>query len=303
MKTIYDVNPDILHAMVDGFSSTSTKLTAGSVLFVNSAGQISQDNAHFFWDATNQQLLVGSNVPIATSGVPIQGLESNAASVQSNVQNSAATGSASSDHVCTADNGTNSTNYVDMGINSSGYNDAAYTSGGADDSYLQAVGGHLTIITATATKAIKFFTGGTLLANLRATLSDTFLTLATGVGLVVPGQTKFGASVRYNFGSVITTSGATLTLTGAQMAAGTVFQETGTTAATFTLDTGTALSTAIPGVAVGDTIEFMVSNASSLAVTMAGATGTTLANVMVIPTLTSRIFWAVNTGANTWTIY
>ncbi len=103
--------------------------------------------------------------------------------------------------------------------------------------------------------------------------------------------------------AVVTNTASTLTLTGAQMAAKSIFQQTGTTAPTFTLDTGTALSTAIPGVAVGDVVSFVVSNASNQTITMAGATGTTLANAMTVLTLQNRTFYAINTGSNTWTIY
>jgi hypothetical protein len=104
-------------------------------------------------------------------------------------------------------------------------------------------------------------------------------------------------------GVVVTNSGSTETLSGANMAKGSIFQETGSTAATFTLDTGTALSTAVPGVQVGDTISFVVSNASTALVTIAGATGTTVTYVMTVPTLTTRTCYAINTGSNTWSIY
>lgn len=104
-------------------------------------------------------------------------------------------------------------------------------------------------------------------------------------------------------GTVVTNSSASLTLTGALMAANTIFQETGTTAATFTLDTGTALSTAIPNIAVGQMIWFVISNASTQTVTLAGATGTTLGGTMTVLTHITRTVYAVNTGSNTWTIY
>jgi hypothetical protein len=108
---------------------------------------------------------------------------------------------------------------------------------------------------------------------------------------------------RFVTGAVVTNSSGTLTLSAAQMAANSIFQETGTTPATFTLDTGANLSAAIPGVAVGETIDFVVSNASNQTITMSGASGTVLANVMTVPTLTTRIFFANCTGTNTWVIY
>ena len=117
-----------------------------------------------------------------------------------------------------------------------------------------------------------------------------------------PSSNRLG-NLRLVTGAVVTNSGASLTLTGANMSKNAIFQETGTTAATFTLDTGTNLSSAVSGVAVGDMVSFVVSNASTQTITMAGATGTTLANAMTVLTLQSRTFYAINTGANTWTIY
>ena len=128
-----------------------------------------------------------------------------------------------------------------------------------------------------------------------------------GSGGVVVTSTGSNSNVLtntvYNTGAVVTNSGASLTLTGANMAKNAVFQETGTTAATFTLDTGSALSTAIANVAVGYTVVFVVSNASTQTITMSGATGTTMSYSMTVPTLTTKTFYAINTGTNTWTIY
>jgi hypothetical protein len=103
------------------------------------------------------------------------------ATLQTNVQNLSADGSASSDVVATADNGSNVANFVDMGINSSGYNDSGYTSGGPDDAYLLVVGGNLGVIAGTATKSILFFTGGTTIDKLRATLADAGLTVVGAI--------------------------------------------------------------------------------------------------------------------------
>lgn len=38
-------------------------MTPGSVLFIGAGGQMTQDNANFFWDATNTRLGVGTNAP------------------------------------------------------------------------------------------------------------------------------------------------------------------------------------------------------------------------------------------------
>ena len=124
------------------------------------------------------------------------------ATLQNNIQNLSANGSSSSDVCATADNGSDTANFVDMGINSSGYNDAAYTSGGADDAYLLAKGGNLGILTGTATKTVSVYTGGTLAANKRATVSDTALTLGTGVALTgAAAITSSGGGIGYATGA------------------------------------------------------------------------------------------------------
>jgi hypothetical protein len=89
---------------------------------------------------------------------------------------------ASADFVAMNDIGDDTNYYIDLGINSSNYANAAYSMSGANDGYLYIVGGDLAIGTQTATKVVKFFTGDTVAANLRATISDT--------GLVVVGTTS-----------------------------------------------------------------------------------------------------------------
>ena len=45
---------------------TLSSLTPGSVLFANSSGLISQDNANFYWDNTNKRLGIGTSSPAYT---------------------------------------------------------------------------------------------------------------------------------------------------------------------------------------------------------------------------------------------
>ena len=85
--------------------------------------------------------------------------------------------SASSDYVATNDIGDDTAHYIDMGIVSSNYTDALWPILAANDGYVYINGGSLRIGTDTATKDIKFFTGGTLVENVRATISDTGLTV------------------------------------------------------------------------------------------------------------------------------
>jgi hypothetical protein len=48
-------------------SETFSNLTLGSIPFVGAAGLVSQDNANFFWDATNKRLAVGSGTAPSTT--------------------------------------------------------------------------------------------------------------------------------------------------------------------------------------------------------------------------------------------
>ena len=75
----------------------------------------------------------------------------------------------SSDFIAENDLGTETENFVDLGINSSTYNDAAFSAMGAGDSYLYAANNDLAIGTADAGQ-LKFFTGGTTSAQIRATI-------------------------------------------------------------------------------------------------------------------------------------
>jgi hypothetical protein len=80
---------------------------------------------------------------------------------------------------------------------------------------IRAIGGDLTVGTATATKVLKLHTGGTLAANLRATVSDTALTLATGVALAGAGAiTSSGGGIGYATGAGGTVTQGTSRTTG-----------------------------------------------------------------------------------------
>jgi len=194
-KTVDGVTPTTM-AFVDPTSSIQTQLnskgtftlpslTSGSILF-SDGSTIAQDNTNLFFNTTNKQLGVGTNTFLSTGNV-INAKATNTGTTQINVQNGSNGTSASSDMVATADTGTDSTNYVDMGINSSTYSDAGYTIGGPLSSYLYSNGGDLAIGTQTASKVIKFHTGGTLAANLRATISDTGFNLPTGLTYQING--------------------------------------------------------------------------------------------------------------------
>jgi hypothetical protein len=166
------------------YSSGGTVIQTGSA--GGTSGQVQYNNAgalagspNFTWDNTNQLLNIGQATILPFNPIAVSGTTNN--SVQMNIQNINSGTSASSDYVATSDTGTNTSNYVDMGINSSTYSDAGFTIGGPNDSYVYSNGGNLEFGTQTATKTIKFHTGGTLAANLRATISDTGLDLVNGL--------------------------------------------------------------------------------------------------------------------------
>lgn len=50
-------------APANGGTGTSTVFTTGSVVFSGASGIYSQDNANFFWDATNHRLGIGTSTP------------------------------------------------------------------------------------------------------------------------------------------------------------------------------------------------------------------------------------------------
>ena len=118
------------------------------------------------FNATNpEKLLVDAGT--TTSYNVISGKGSIDNYLQLNIQNNSAGNSASSDVVATANNGSETVNFIDMGINSSSYNAAAFNITGINDAYLYSTGNDLAIGNATANRAIKFFTAGTLAANER----------------------------------------------------------------------------------------------------------------------------------------
>lgn len=146
----------------------------------------------------NGQLLAVSNsaTPISLSNA-LADFEASANSyTQVNIRNASNGASASSDFVATADNGSDILHYIDMGVNSSGYSVGTWTINGADDGYLYEQSDNLAIGTA-ANKKLSFFTGGTLAANERMSISGTGLITiadANDIALGTTTGTKFGTA-------------------------------------------------------------------------------------------------------------
>ena len=94
-------------------------------------------------------------------------------------QNHSSSTYASTDFVATNNIGDDSHHFIDMGINGSNYSTSTWTVNGANDGYLYIDGGNLALGT-TATN-VKFFTDGTLSANVRATIDATGLRVVSTV--------------------------------------------------------------------------------------------------------------------------
>jgi hypothetical protein len=138
--------------------------------------------------------------------------------LQINVKNLSAGGSASSDIVASSNLGTESANFVDLGINSSGYtNTTLPVLSGAQTAYLYATGNDFVIGNATATKPLRFFTGGTANANERLRIDGTG---KVGIGKTAPtevlditGNVRFSGALMPNnipgvAGTILQSNGA-----------------------------------------------------------------------------------------------
>jgi len=182
---LYDLNNNRWDT--DGAGLATLELTAGNVymqtLWANNSGH--------FGGAFTGNLYPGAVVQ-ADSDV-------NSYSQILNQNHSSGT-NASTDFVATNDIGTDDVNYIDMGINSSTYSNPAFSISGANDGYLFINGGNLAIGTQSAGKNILFHTGNTTSDALRATITDS--------GLSVVGNVSAGNISANNI------SANTLTLTG-----------------------------------------------------------------------------------------
>lgn len=138
--------------------------------------------------------------------------------LQINVQNSSAGGTASSDLVATANNGNESSNFIDMGINSSGFTNTSYPIiGGANNAYLYSTGNDFVIGNGTASKSLRFFTGGFANVNERMRIDGTG---KVGIGTTTPSEVldvagNFELTGAFMPGNSAGTSGYLLTSAGA----------------------------------------------------------------------------------------
>jgi hypothetical protein len=133
--------------------------------------------------------------------------------------------------------------------------------------------------------------------------SGTVVIAGTSTGQVSIGRGGVGAIIESStIGSLGTTQNSTPS--AANLLGGVVTQTGATGAGTVTLPTGTQLSTAVIGVAVGDTFDCVFANlGGSQTLTITGATGSTVLGNAAVPTGKNAFLTFVNTGANTWNVY
>lgn len=278
---------------------TFSAMTSGSVLFAGTAGLLSQDNANYFYDATNHNLRIGPTSAAITT--------ENRLSVIGNAndyhgtftQNVNAGTLSSTDVVVSNDLGvSDATTYADFGVNSSGNTNAAMTGFRGSDAYLFTSGQIKAINIATGgANPVRFFYNGYAIANevaettasgfqigLTGTLTGQLKLLGSTSGTIsILGQNAAGT---YNFNLPITagSAGQVLTSQGGGSTAMTWSSASGltwtavTVNATFTVNTGTLankgtlLSMALPTTsAVGDVVAIAGMNAGLWKITQAAS--------------------------------
>ena len=174
----------------------------GQIVFYS--GTTVSGDTSFIWDNTNKKLKIGitgstltddnDHAILATISIPTY--------YSMDIQNLSNSISGSTDFITNADTATDSTNYLDLGINSSAYGDKLYSINSALGGYLYTMGGDLSIGTGTATKTIKFHTGGNLSSNLRGTISDIGFTstgIFTGISTVYTPQVNTPSGTAYTW--------------------------------------------------------------------------------------------------------
>lgn len=126
----------------------------------------------------------------------------------------------------------------------------------------------------------------------------------TGDGL--PAPLRAGDGLVANFSVATKTDDAAATLTTDQIVGGMIHHAgTLTAGRILTTPTGTLLAAAFPGMDIGDSFSFVVTNANAgaHAVTLAPGVGVTLVGSGAVPQFGQRIFVLVKTAAATFNLY
>jgi hypothetical protein len=163
----------------------------------------------------------------------------------------------------------------------------------------QAAGLNVAGATAAGTVAVSVISSGAA-ANLSIDAKGTGTISIGGVstGIVAIGRTAAGTIL----GGVVNTTVATqsFTATAAQLLGGLITHTSTTGAGTFTLPTGTQMSTGVAGVTTGDSIWVDYANIGNQTVTITAASAFTITGTAAVPTLKNAQLYCVCTGANTW---
>lgn len=181
---------------------------------------------------------------------------------QINVMNRSSGNNASSDYVATNDLGSDTSGYVNLGINGSGNNQATFNIAGSSDSYLYSSNRSLAIGTGDSGSdaMLRFFTGGTTLANQRMFITN------TGTVAVVSPQFAIGGTT------------ATWTLSGTN---GQALITNGATPPTF------SFSTIVTPLAAGVNVSTFATANGNIRSSTVGVTEVAIATVTITPTSTS----------------
>ena len=117
-------------------------------------------------------------------------------------------------------------------------------------------------------------------------------------GILALGRTAAGTIL----GGVVNATIATqsFTVTAAQLLGGLITHTSTTGAGTFTLCTGTQMSSGISGVATGDSQWTCYANVGNQTVTITAAVGFTITGTAAVPSGKNAQIYSVCTGANTW---
>jgi hypothetical protein len=142
-------------------------------------------NINFTYDKINTSVNIGQAVATLNSTLNMAGNVDSY--VQTTLTNKNSGTSASADFVANADNSTETSYYVDLGINSSTYSDSNWSILAPNDSYLYSSDTNMLIGTTAVGQSVKFFTGGSLSSNLRATINNNGIVLPAGHSYYVDG--------------------------------------------------------------------------------------------------------------------
>lgn len=168
----------------------------------------------------------------------------------------------------------------------------------------QAAGLLVTGATAAGTVALAAISsGGAANVSLNAKGTGTTLVGNLSTGQVSIGRGSVKAPIQSNTLTALGTTQNT-TPTAAQLVGGALTQTSAVGAGTATLDNGTNISAAVPGVAVGDMFRCTYFNlGGGFAVTITGASGSTVIGTAAVPSGKGAIMTFVNTGTNAWNVY